>query len=150
MKKTHVLLLFSHSISNAASFMMPMMPSSSKSALSMVSREEYLKPHFKSRAIEPKIKKINMEELTAYVESDECDLEEISRMLRDLEHLDSECTEIEKASMSDCEQLQMTREAYTKELSRKPQRQQQQQKKKGLATADHLQRLHEIADYEEH
>lgn len=147
MKKTHVLLLFSHSISNAASFMMPMMPSSSKSALSMVSREEYLKPHFKSRKIAPKIKKINMEDC---VESDECDLEEISRMLRDLEHLDSECTEIEKASMSDCEQLQMTREAYKKALSRKNQRQQQQQKKKGLATADHLQRLHEIADYEEH
>ena len=92
MKKTYVLLVFSHSISNAASFMMPMMPSSSKSALSMVSREEYLKPHFKSRAIEPKIKKINMEELEDCVESDECDLEEISRMLRDLEHFDSECT----------------------------------------------------------
>ena len=94
-----------------------------------------------------------MEELEDCVESDECDLEEISRMLRDLEHFDSECTEIGKASMSDCEQLQMTREAYTKELSRKTQRQQhqeQQQKKKEQATADHLQRLHEIADYEEH
>ena len=94
-----------------------------------------------------------MEELKDCVESDECDLEEISRMLRDLEHLDSECTEIGKASMRDCEQLQMTREAYTKELSRKTQRQQkeqQQQKKKEQATADHLQRLHEIADYEEH
>ena len=138
----------------------------SASELLMVSREEYLKPHFEVAQTIPLETILDMDRIKFCAESDECDLEEMSQMLRELERLNSECMKAGKATNSECNvQLQVTREMYMDELgyhmelameksklgqSQENHIQGENVSSHGATMADHLQRLHEIAEYEEH
>jgi hypothetical protein len=154
------------------------LPSSKKSALSMVSRHEYLRPQFHvassassttmsttatattataTTATATATSSVDMERVQLCADNGSCGLEEMSQLLQDLEGLSSECSSSSFSSPNpniECTVGQVsTREWYMDELGYQIERSlHKADEEKHLHQVDltqHLRRMHEIAEYEE-
>lgn len=156
-----VAVLGQHEMTTVSSFAPLFIPSKSKSQLSMVSREDYLKPQFHATAEpgafvteEERDTNVDMTRVEFCADSGGCDLEEMSQLLQDLERIKDECSSVSPNLESTVEDHTTTR--YMDELGYQIERSMHlndDEEKKTHDNADlkqHLRRMHEIANYEEH
>jgi hypothetical protein len=176
MKQNISLLALGHVMALVSSFSpLYQLPSSKNSALSMVSRHEYLRPQFHVSSSPSSTTSINtptttdtttavgstssvdMERVQLCADNGSCGLEEMSQLLQDLELLRSECSSSNSSSPNpniECTVGQVsTREWYMDELGYQIERSlhkaEEEKHEHQVDLTQHLRRMHEIAEYEE-
>jgi hypothetical protein len=118
----------------------------------MVSREEYLRPHFEARPVKPQL------DFDCAESNGICELEEMNQMMQDLEKIESDCSDINARECDTKKQMKremiMSKLGDQMELSFALNSTQSQGSSVTQLDQDnmvyHLQRLHEIAKFEEH
>jgi hypothetical protein len=150
MKQTISLLALGHVMAMVSSFSpLHQVPSSKNCALSMVSRFEYLRPQFHVSSSPSSTTPTTTPTPTTIgsADNESCGLEEMSQLLQDLEQLSSECLEYTVEQDS-------TREWHMDELGYQMERSshmaEEEHHEHQIDLTQHLRRMHEIAEYEEH
>ena len=129
--------------------------------LKMVTREEYLRPHFEAPPAPS-----TPSESTADIDMDRarectesiglCPLEEVSAMLNDLQELNEQCSDALHSSSPECSlDARAEQEFLMDELGFQIEQEELQEYEvlnwhPKYSLQERLQRFHEIADYEEH
>jgi hypothetical protein len=157
--KSFTALTIAHIVTSGASFSVSPRPSFTVRALAMVSRAEYLQPHFEVSTL-PTTTTIDIDRVKACAESNDglCGLEEISLMLQDLERLNEECSHPRNSINPECDlDMRAERETLMDELGFRIEKESLRAKQPAQRKDSHpeslaylLQRFHEIAEFEEH
>jgi hypothetical protein len=172
--KSFTALTFAHIVTSGASFSVSPRPSFTVRPLAMVSKAEYLQPHFEVSTLLTTTT-LDMDRVKECADSNGlCGLEEISAMLQDLERLNEECAQPRQSINAECDlKMRAERETLMDELGfhiehelgfhieqeslqanqQAPRKDSQQAPEKDSHTeslSKLIQRFHEIAEFEEH